>query len=40
MQNHGLVCRGRDLAQALALTEELEGLARVHWLVLAGSRKG
>jgi L-fuculose-phosphate aldolase len=43
MQRHGLVCRGRDLVHALALSEELEGLARVHWMVLAAGgdpRKG
>ncbi len=29
MENHGLVCWGRDIFEALALAEELEGLARI-----------
>lgn len=32
MDNHGLVCWGRDVFEALALAEELEGLARVSCL--------
>jgi L-fuculose-phosphate aldolase len=32
MQRHGLVCWGQDPMEALALSEELESLARVHLL--------
>lgn len=37
MENHGLVCWGRDIFEALALAEELEGLARIACL-RAGAR--
>lgn len=33
LQNHGLVTRGRDLVQALALAEEVEALARIALLL-------
>ncbi|HDQ41434.1 MAG TPA: tRNA (N6-threonylcarbamoyladenosine(37)-N6)-methyltransferase TrmO [Desulfonatronum sp.] len=37
MESHGLVCWGRDLGEALALAEELEGLARI--ACLSGGRR-
>lgn len=38
MRRHGLICWGKSIEDALALTEEIEGLARVRWLMLAGER--
>ncbi len=39
LSKHGLVCWGEDLNEALALTEELESLARVKLLALAARKE-
>lgn len=36
MRRHGLICWGKTLEEALCLSEELENMARIRWMLLAG----
>jgi len=36
MRKHGLICWGETLEEALCLSEELENMARIRWMLLTG----